>query len=536
MFSRLIFNLFSLIPVVTCRFSGWIDPDTSSSHYTLKSYENPENEYDLVMSDEFNRDGRSFKDGHDPRWTALLKSDDDQTAQGKKSLQYYNDSHAYTKDGALHILTTTDDTHWLSYNPYKKKYTKMTRHFRSAMVQGWNKFCFTGGIIELDLQLPGDPHIGGLWPAVWLLGNLGRATYEESTNLLWPWSYDVCDREKQHAQVISACDVTQHFDFNLHQGRGATEIDILEIMPGKKGVLPFVKNPIERPYVAMTLQAAPGIPAELKRPQSGTLPEWGFTWYENLTYGVNVSINPFFYGSFLGMTKTLEPVSRSKKEEYQCDAIGAIGNIDESYWKKMHKFRLEWEPGPEGYLRWYYDGKFKFGVEGKSLNKLMGTMIPTEPSYVIINTAISTSWGFPEPPPGCTEYDCKVPSQQCGFEAGFCHTLPTSFLIDHIRIYQNKKNPNQTVGCNPKNFPTKKFIQGYAFKYKRLKDKHPLKPIMRGRGSCKSNEDCGEGICNRYQKCECHEDWKGPHCKVLPSLLLLLPHLTSSSGACLSIC
>ena len=142
-------------------------------------------------------------------------------------------------------------------------------------------------------------------------------------------------------------------------------------------------------------------------------------------------------------------------------------------------------------------------------------MIPSEPSYVIINTAISTSWGFPATPPGCTEFDCKIPSDQCGFDPGFCHTLPATFLVDHIRIYQNKKNPNHTLGCNPINYPTKKFIEGYAFKYKRLVDKHPLKPIMRGTGSCQRNEQCGEGTCNLYKKkCECHADWKGPHCKV----------------------
>lgn len=41
-----------------------------------------------------------------------------------------------------------------------------------------------GGIIEMDAILPGEHDIGGLWPAFWLLGNLGRATYEASTNLV----------------------------------------------------------------------------------------------------------------------------------------------------------------------------------------------------------------------------------------------------------------------------------------------------------------------------------------------------------------
>lgn len=62
----------------------------------------------------------------------------------------------------------------------------------------------------------------------------------------------------------------------------------------------------------------------------------------------------------------------------------------------------QWQPGPEGYIHWYGDGKFRFGVEQAGLDPF-GTKIPTEPSYLILNTAISTSWGFPNPPPGCTE-------------------------------------------------------------------------------------------------------------------------------------
>lgn len=56
-----------------------------------------------------------------------------------------------------------------------------------------------------------------------------------------------------------------------------------------------------------SVQLAPGIPANKRRPQSGTLPEWGFNWYRNLTYGQNTSINPFFYGTYLAPTKTAEP-------------------------------------------------------------------------------------------------------------------------------------------------------------------------------------------------------------------------------------
>ncbi len=43
-----------------------------------------------------------------------------------------------------------------------------------------------------------------------------------------------------------------------------------------------------------------------KRPEPGTLPEWGFEWYANLTFGRNTSINPFFYGTYLAPTLSSE--------------------------------------------------------------------------------------------------------------------------------------------------------------------------------------------------------------------------------------
>jgi beta-glucanase (GH16 family) len=157
----------------------------------------------------------------------------------------------------LVITTNTEDTQWRGWDPFQKKYTTMKRHFKSGMLQGWNKFCFTGGILEVDVVFPGRSDVGGLWPAVWMLGNLGRATYEASTNLMWPWSYNECNRALQHAQELSGCDVTQHWSLNPKQGRGATEIDIIEVMSGPSTALPLVKNDLRRPYSSMTLQVEP---------------------------------------------------------------------------------------------------------------------------------------------------------------------------------------------------------------------------------------------------------------------------------------
>jgi beta-glucan synthesis-associated protein KRE6 len=127
------------------------------------------------MSDEFNTPNRTFGDGHDPVWTALEKSDDDASSAGGGSMQFYNASAVRTNEnGMLEINTYLEKTSWTRYDHVEKKWVKHTTNFTSGMVQSWNKFCFTGGIVEFDVILPGVPYIGGLWPAIWMLGNLGK--------------------------------------------------------------------------------------------------------------------------------------------------------------------------------------------------------------------------------------------------------------------------------------------------------------------------------------------------------------------------
>jgi beta-glucan synthesis-associated protein KRE6 len=211
------------------------------------------------MSDEFNTPNRTFKDGHDPVWTALDKSDDDSSSAGGGSQQFYNSSFVTTtKDGMLKIATQIGKTEWVRYDHVKKEWKQEHAFYKSGMMQSWEKFCFTGGILEVEIIFPGDPFIGGLWPAVWLLGNLGRATYESSTNRIWPWSYDTCDRKLQDAQDISACNAQNHYGLHPFQGRGATEIDLVEVMTGdSNGPLPGTDPPLTLPYADMTLQVRP---------------------------------------------------------------------------------------------------------------------------------------------------------------------------------------------------------------------------------------------------------------------------------------
>ena len=39
---------------------------------------------------------------------------------------------------------------------------KMTKNYTSGMIQSWNKFCFTGGVLELSIKLPGHAFSGGM--------------------------------------------------------------------------------------------------------------------------------------------------------------------------------------------------------------------------------------------------------------------------------------------------------------------------------------------------------------------------------------
>jgi hypothetical protein len=170
------------------------------------------------------------------------------------------------------------------------------------------------------------------------------------------------------------------------------------------------------------------------RPNMGHLPRKGH-WYEGLEYGSNnTQLNPFFYG----VTLELKPVQYT----YQSDAISANTQLTKAYFNHFHKYRLEWEPpnddGKDGYIKWYLDGKFLYGIRGDNLN-LTNTEIPSEPMYLLMNTAIASSWGFPKPcPDGCTCecYECGNPECVCGLPDGFCDNFPATFEIEYVRTHR----------------------------------------------------------------------------------------------------
>lgn len=536
----LILRMFSaftiLLPWIVC--GGFIDMDTPHDKRTTKSLVD-KTVYHLVMSDEFNTPNRTFTDGHDPIWTALDKSDDDSSSVGGGSQQFYNSSFVTTTEkGMMKLSTKIGKTEWTRFDKVKKEWSKESSLFNSGMIQSWEKFCFTGGILEVDIILPGDPFIGGLWPAVWMLGNLGRATYLASTNNIWPWSFDKCDRKLQPAQAISACNEQNHFGMHPFQGRGSTEIDLIEIMTGDSNGkhLPSTDPPLTLPYCDMTLQVAPGVPKN--RPANGAAPLYesklapgghtmllANTWYENLEMHGNTSINPFFYGTYLAETKPKEPVTRTKNQAFQADAVGAAHQLTPSHFKKVHTFRVEWQPGPGGRIDWYSKGYkinstlsiegdglgedwvHAYGIQDKVINDLMGSQIPIEPSYLIFNTAVSSTWGFPyDVPESCEKcYDCDEPKCACNFAPGFCKMLrdtDVAMYIDSVRVYQSRNSSahvgaNHTIGCDPPEYPTREWIKGHNYQYMRnppfaYEDKGvPLKRVQKGGSKCDSDIDCG---------------------------------------------
>ena len=132
-----------------------------------------------------------------------------------------------TSNGTLEIRFDAFQNHGLNY--------------RSGMLQSWNKTCFTGGMLEASISLPGRGDTVGFWPGFWAMGNLGRPGYAATTDGLWPYSYyDGCDAgitaNQSQTDGISylpgmrlpAC--TCHGEDHPSPGRSrsAPEIDVIE--------------------------------------------------------------------------------------------------------------------------------------------------------------------------------------------------------------------------------------------------------------------------------------------------------------------
>ncbi|KAF0713830.1 hypothetical protein As57867_004180, partial [Aphanomyces stellatus] len=267
----------------------WVDVDTPQNAQTKITSRGQT--WQLVMSDEFEIDGRTFQAGKDHLWTALDIPDGVNAA-----LELYNSSNVYTKNGKLINKVESLETNVTYFNQWLEKpsFETTTLYYSAGMMQSWNKFCFQGGLIEVAAMLPGavnnvvdadhpnltlNPNALGVfwnngqktplkpsdrildgnyyptWPGIWLMGNLGRALFTASTTRMWPWTYNECNANLAADQVINACNSNPGFGLNPNQGRGAPEIDILE----GGGVA-----------ISSSIQIAPGMPDDYRRIQFNT--------------------------------------------------------------------------------------------------------------------------------------------------------------------------------------------------------------------------------------------------------------------------
>ena len=121
-------------PPQTFNMPNLIDNDTPEDAKTRTGWDGEE--YDLVFSDEFNTDGRSFYPGDDPYWEAV-----NLWYWATKDSEWYDPAQITTRDGSLRIKIENKDTHGLPY--------------RSGMLQSWNKFCFSSGYFEVSVTFPG---------------------------------------------------------------------------------------------------------------------------------------------------------------------------------------------------------------------------------------------------------------------------------------------------------------------------------------------------------------------------------------------
>ena len=89
---------------------GLIDSDTPKSAYTKQSWQNPNQRMQLVFSDEFNTDGRTFYPGDDPYWEAV-----DLHYWATGNLEWYDPEAVTTEGGSLVIALSQKQTHGLNY-------------------------------------------------------------------------------------------------------------------------------------------------------------------------------------------------------------------------------------------------------------------------------------------------------------------------------------------------------------------------------------------------------------------------------------
>ncbi|PBK95638.1 beta-glucan synthesis-associated [Armillaria gallica] len=421
-------NASGQVPDIPGNF-GLIDLDTPREAYTVSSWNDPSRNLQLVFSDEFNTDGRSFYPGDDPYWEAA-----DLHYWGTNNMEWYDPAAITTKDGSLVITLSQKETHDL--------------HYQGGMVSTWNKFCFTGGYIETSVLLPGTTNVLGLWPAVWTMGNLGRAGYGASLEGTWPYTYDSCDVGTVANQTINNEPVAATVDGDAGKG------GVLSYLPGQRlsrCTCPGESHPgPTHPDGTFVGRSAPEIDVFEAQINEHTLiaqvsqsGQWApfnhaYVWQ-------NTSDNFYVRDPSISQLNTF-----TGNVEQQATSV--VTNTDTECYEKtggcFSLYGFEYKPGySDGYITWISNNQIAWSIKAAGMGPdssvaISERPVPTEPMYIIANLGMSTNFG-------------PVDIEHLGF--------PVHMTIDYIRVYQPADSIN--IGCDPPDFPTQAYINEYIEAY-----------------------------------------------------------------------
>ncbi|KAF5368856.1 hypothetical protein D9758_002859 [Tetrapyrgos nigripes] len=389
---------------------GLIDQDTPESAYTINSYTDGSTKMQLVFSDEFNQDGRSFYPGDDPYWEAV-----DLHYWQTNNLEWYDPSAITTKNGSLVItLSKVDDPS-----------TNHDLQYRGRMMTTWNKFCFTSGMMLTSVVLPGANNVMGLWPAIWTMGNLGRAGYGASLDGMWPYSYDACDVGTLQNQTLE------------QQPRAALTTGpndgTLSYLPGQRlSRCTCSGEDLDSKRLAGITDDAGYVSQSAQWGPFNAYYEWFNTSDSFVIYDETVTeLNSYTGGVFQQATS----------------GISKTGMLSVR-WGCFSTYGFEYKPGyNDAFISWINDDTLAWTIKASGMAaddrvEISARPIPQEPMYMIINLGISENFGF-------------VDVEHLQF--------PASMSVDWIRVYQNEDSIN--IGCDPPDFPTAAYIEQYLETY-----------------------------------------------------------------------
>ncbi|KAG6860572.1 hypothetical protein C0995_009717 [Termitomyces sp. Mi166 len=417
-------------------------------------------EYELVFSDEFEVDGRTFYPGDDPFWEAV-----DLWYGATGDIEWYDPQQIITRNGSLVITLDSVDTLQPGLTPGSTApFTAAQNHglnYRSGMLQSWNKFCFSSGYIEVSVVLPGaNAESKGYWPGAWTMGNLARPGYPATTDGMWPYTYNTCDvgtfpnqtlkdgsgpaaalhsdasRSKYNFELswlsgqrvsplpsACSCPGSDHPGPSVTTGRGAPEIDIFEAEHAKDTDLGHVAS--------MSAQFAP-FSADYTY-LNASADQWEI-------FSPNVTRPNSYRGS--AVQQAVSGIVSLRDDMFQGSGR-RFTNMGFEYWGNPSN-------PSEGFITWQVDGvqSHRLGAtavgpdQGPTGSGVDQRLIPVEPMSIVLNLGISPNW-----------------------QAIDLTTLlfPAEMLIDYVRVYQRKGATN--VGCSPKDFPTEDYISRHMDAY-----------------------------------------------------------------------